>query len=91
MADKFRVVTLFFDIGGFEKGLEKWERYPRSWFVVCRISMLIIFSRRKRKGFNDIWETLFFDIVRILEEKKPKYILLENVKNLISHDNSNTI
>ena len=45
----------------------------------------------KRKGFNDIRGTLFFDIVRILKEKKPKYILLENVKNLISHDNSNTI
>lgn len=45
----------------------------------------------KRKGFNDIRGTLFFDIIRILKEKKPKYILLENVKNLISHDNSNTI
>lgn len=45
----------------------------------------------KRKGFNDIRGTLFFDIVRIIKEKKPKYILLENVKNLISHDGGNTI
>lgn len=45
----------------------------------------------KQKGFNDIRGTLFFDIVRILKVKRPKYILLENVKNLISHDNSNTI
>lgn len=45
----------------------------------------------KQKGFNDIRGTLFFDVIRILKEKKPKYVLLENVKNLISHDNGNTI
>lgn len=45
----------------------------------------------KRKGFNDIRGTLFFDVVRIIKEKKPKYIFLENVKNLISHDEGNTI
>lgn len=45
----------------------------------------------KRKGFNDLRGTLFFDIIRILKEKKPKYIFLENVKNLISHDKGNTI
>lgn len=45
----------------------------------------------KREGFNDIRGTLFFDVIRIIKEKKPKYILLENVKNLISHDETRTI
>lgn len=34
--------------------------------------------------------TLFFDIARIISEKKPKAFLLENVKNLVSHDKGNT-
>jgi DNA (cytosine-5)-methyltransferase 1 len=45
----------------------------------------------RRNGFEDTRGTLFFDVARIAEHKKPKFILLENVKNLISHDNSNTI
>lgn len=42
-------------------------------------------------GFADQTKgTLFFEIVRILDAKRPKYIILENVKNLVSHDGGNT-
>lgn len=34
--------------------------------------------------------TLFFDVARIIATKKPKGFLLENVKNLLSHDGGNT-
>lgn len=46
----------------------------------------------KQKGFIDKTRgTLFFDIVRILKEKKPKAFILENVKNLTTHDKGRTL
>ncbi len=44
----------------------------------------------KRKGFDDTRGTLFFDIARILAYKKPRNVLLENVKGLLSHDGGRT-
>lgn len=45
-----------------------------------------------RQGFNDEKGrgTLFFELLRIIEAKRPQAIVLENVKNLVSHDNGNT-
>jgi DNA (cytosine-5)-methyltransferase 1 len=45
-----------------------------------------------RQGFNDEKGrgTLFFELVRIIRSKNPKVIFLENVKNLVGHDNGNT-
>ena len=43
-----------------------------------------------KKGFEDTRGTLFFEIARILKYHKTKYIILENVKNLLGHDNGNT-
>lgn len=43
-----------------------------------------------KKGFEDTRGTLFFDIARILEEKKPKAFILENVKQLVTHQKGQT-
>ena len=45
----------------------------------------------KQKGFDDTRGTLFFDIARILEFHKPRFIILENVKNIASHDKGKTL
>lgn len=42
------------------------------------------------KGFEDTSGTLFFDIARIIEAKRPKAFVLENVKRLVSHNRGHT-
>lgn len=44
-----------------------------------------------RKGFDDTRGTLFFEIERIIKNRKPKAFLLENVAGLVSHDHGQTI
>jgi DNA (cytosine-5)-methyltransferase 1 len=43
-----------------------------------------------RKGFNDDRGNVFRDIVRLLEDRQPEVVFLENVKNLRGHDGGNT-
>lgn len=56
--------------------------FPCQAFSICGLM----------KGFaDDTKGTLFFDIARILEEKQPAAFVLENVKNLASHDGGRTL
>jgi DNA (cytosine-5)-methyltransferase 1 len=43
-----------------------------------------------RRGFEDERGNVFFQLVRVIRDKKPPIIFLENVKNLVGHDNGNT-
>lgn len=43
-----------------------------------------------QNGFNDDRGNIFYDICKIIKYHRPKYIILENVKNLASHDNGHT-
>ena len=44
----------------------------------------------RRKGFEDARGTLFFEIARLAEAKRPAYLLLENVSGLLNHDGGRT-
>lgn len=60
--------------------------------VLCAGFPCQAFSKAgKQLGFADETKgTLFFDIERILKHHHSKFIILENVRNLVSHDNGNT-
>lgn len=63
--------------------------FPCQPFSIAGVSKKNALGRKH--GFLDETQgTLFFDIARIIEYKKPKAFMLENVKNLVSHDKGNT-
>jgi len=44
----------------------------------------------KKEGFNDERSNVFWKILKIIDHHRPRCIVLENVKNLVSHDEGNT-
>ena len=63
--------------------------FPCQPFSIAGVSKKLSLGRAT--GFADKTQgTLFFDVCRILKEKRPKAFMLENVKNLCSHDKGNT-
>lgn len=63
--------------------------FPCQPFSIAGVSKKNALGRKH--GFLDETQgTLFFDIARILKHKKPSAFMLENVKNLVSHDKGNT-
>jgi DNA (cytosine-5)-methyltransferase 1 len=63
--------------------------FPCQPFSIAGVSKKNALGRAH--GFLDETQgTLFFDVARIIEYKKPKAFLLENVKNLVSHDKGKT-
>ena len=64
---------------------------PENFDVLCAGFPCQAFSiAGYQKGFHDTRGTLFFDLEKIIETKRPKVVFLENVKNLVSHDKGNT-
>ena len=68
----------------------KWSNVP-DFELLCGGFPCQSFSiAGKRGGFSDTRGTLFFEIVRVAQEKQPRLLFLENVKGLLSHDKGRT-
>jgi DNA (cytosine-5)-methyltransferase 1 len=87
------------DIREFTKDEESLARIPKHDVLLagfpCQPFSIAGVSKKnslgRAHGFRcDTQGTLFFDLAQIIEHHKPAVILLENVKNLISHDKGNT-
>lgn len=64
---------------------------PQNFDILCAGFPCQAFSiAGYQKGFHDTRGTLFFDLEKIIETRRPKVVFLENVKNLVSHDKGNT-
>lgn len=64
---------------------------PQNFDILCAGFPCQAFSiAGLRKGFHDTRGTLFFDLEKIIESRRPRVVFLENVKNLVSHDKGKT-
>lgn len=72
---------------------ERTKNYiPKGFDILCAGFPCQAFSiAGKRGGFEDTRGTLFFDVAKIIKDKQPKAIFLENVKGLKSHDKGKTL
>ncbi len=87
--------TYFHNFGEFPFGditlQQTKECIPDNFDLLCAGFPCQAFSiAGYRKGFEDTRGTLFFDVATIIKEKRPKAFILENVKNLVAHDEGRT-
>ena len=88
---------LFAGVGGIELGFKQAgftpvlaneiDKHAGVTYGLNHVHPLIL---RDRRGFKDPRGNVFWEIVRILDEKKPSVVFLENVKNLTGHDGGKT-
>lgn len=93
--DKYAATTYRYNFGAahlMEKDIRKVELcdIPDFDVLVAGFPCQSFSIAGKQRGFDDDRGKLFFQIVRIVEFKKPEVIFLENVSNLLEHDNGKT-
>jgi len=71
------------------RAIDPWD-LPDADIYCCGFPCQSFSIAGKRGGFEDTRGTLFFEIARLVKERKPEMLLLENVRGLLSHDKGNT-
>ncbi|WP_438782239.1 DNA cytosine methyltransferase [Enterococcus sp. DIV0187] len=70
---------------------EEWKELRGKVDIICGGFPCQAFSvAGKRRGFEDTRGTMFFEIARAAKQIQPRFLFLENVKGLLSHDKGNT-
>lgn len=70
---------------------EEFSKFRGTIDIICGGFPCQAFSvAGKRQGFEDTRGTLFFDVARAAKQIQPRYLFLENVKGLLSHDKGKT-
>ena len=67
------------------------ERIPSHDFCFFSPPCQAFSKSGKQLGFEEARGTLIYEVFKILEKHRPKYILMENVRNLANHDGGNTM
>ena len=92
--DKHARETYKKNFGSYPEYDDAKDLHPQSlpyFDVLCAGFPCQAFSHAgKRRGFEDTRGTIFFEIIRIARERKPRYLFLENVKGLLHHDKRRT-
>lgn len=78
------------DIVEFTKNVENIINLPNFDLLTGGFPCQTFSMMGKQAGFNEDRGQMFFRIMDILTVRKPRYVLLENVKNLRNHDNGRT-
>lgn len=92
--DKYAVATYNANFGGGEVPTDvtkvEADDFPDHDILTGGFPCQAFSIAGRRRGFEDARGTLFFEIARVAQAKRPSLLLLENVRGLLSHDKGNT-